>query len=378
MEEYEDEIELMDYLNVIWKKKWLIILPTLFCVIIVGIISFRLPHIWEVDAIIQPSKFFVQTESGQFEEVLVVSPKQIAGQINQQSYSPLIAAELNMDIKTFPKLKAENLRDTNLVRISIRENDTEKAKLILSSLFNHLKTDMDRKIDVEIKGIDTRIEAQENSIKQNELTIKDKLNEIKLKEIEKNMKSQEILSAVNKVKISEDRGKSILNELKTVKERISEIEKQQKNAFAEKKEGAEALGLLLYSNEIQNNLRYYNTLDEKLSSEKIIQENLDLQIKAGKEEIRKFDNQIEKVKTEIDKIKNTTENIKNEINLLNEKKGRIDYAQLIKEPTSSLGPVSPRKKLNVLIAGILSLMIFTILAFFLEYIRKNKAKEDKV
>ncbi len=44
MEEYKDEIELMDYLNVIWKKKWLIILPTLFCVIIAGIISFRLPH----------------------------------------------------------------------------------------------------------------------------------------------------------------------------------------------------------------------------------------------------------------------------------------------------------------------------------------------
>ena len=378
MEEYEDEIELMDYLNVIWKKKWLIILPTLFCVIIVGIISFRLPHIWEVDAIIQPSKFFIQTEAGTFSEVVVVSPKQIAGQINQQSYSPLIAAELNLDIRTFPTLKAENLRDTNLVRVSVREKDTEKAKLILSSLFNHLKTDMDRKIDVEIKGIDTRIETQENSIKQNELTIKDKLNEIKLKEIEKNMKSQEILSAVNKVKISEDRGKSILNELKTVKERINEIEKQQKNAFADKKEGAEALGLLLYSNEIQNNLRYYNTLDEKLSSEKIIQENLDLQIKVGKEEIRKLDNQIEKVKTEIDKIKNMTENIKNEINLLNEKKGRIDYAQLIKEPTSSLSPVSPRKKLNVLIAGILSLMIFTILAFFLEYIRKNKAKEDKV
>jgi len=378
MEEYEDEIELMDYLNIIWKKKWLIILPTLFCVIIVGIISFRLPRIWEVDALIQPSKFFIQTEAGTFSEVVVVSPKQIAGQINQQSYSPLIAAQLNLDIRAFPKLKAENLRDTNLVRVSVRENDTEKAKLILSSLFNQLRTVMDKKIDVEIKGIDTRIETQENSIKHNELIIKDNLNEIKLKKIEKNMKSQEILSAANKVKISEERGKSILNELKTVKERINEIEKQQKNAFAEKKDGAEALGLLLYSNEIQNNLRYYNTLDEKLSSEKITQENLDLQIKSGKEEIRKLDTQIENVKTEIDKIKNTTENIKNEISLLNERKGRIDYAQLIKEPTSSLYPVSPRKKLNILIAGVLSLMIFTILAFFLEYIRKNKAKEDKV
>jgi len=53
---------------------------------------------------------------------------------------------------------------------------------------------------------------------------------------------------------------------------------------------------------------------------------------------------------------------------------RIDYTQFIKEPTSSLYPVSPKKKRNVMIAGILGLMIFTMLAFFLEYIEKQKAK----
>ncbi|MCP2597706.1 hypothetical protein NLC93_07545, partial [Candidatus Aminicenantes bacterium AC-335-G13] len=58
--------------------------------------------------------------------------------------------------------------------------------------------------------------------------------------------------------------------------------------------------------------------------------------------------------------------------LLNERKGRMDYAQLVKEPTSSINPVSPKKKLNILIAGILGLMIFTILAFFIEYIEKQK------
>jgi len=63
-----------------------------------------------------------------------------------------------------------------------------------------------------------------------------------------------------------------------------------------------------------------------------------------------------------------------EIDNLNERKGRLDYAQLIKEPTSSLYPVSPKKKLNVLIASILGLMAFTMLAFFLESLEKHKAK----
>jgi len=78
--------------------------------------------------------------------------------------------------------------------------------------------------------------------------------------------------------------------------------------------------------------------------------------------------------TEIDKINNEIEDVKNEIGFLNERKGRIDYTQLIKEPTSSLDPVSPKKKLMLMIAGILSLMIFTTLAFFLEYLEKQRIK----
>jgi len=337
MEEYEDEIELMDYLNVIWKKKWLIILPTLFCVVIVGIISFRLPHIWEVDAIIQPSKILVKTEQGQFEEVVVVSPKQIVGQINQESYNRLIGAELNLDIRTFPELKAENIKDTNLVKVSIRERDTEEAKLILLSLFKHLKADLDEKIDIEMKGIDSQVKNQE---------------------IVKTMIEDQIKVFKSKLRIVKQRKKEIEAEMSDVRKRIKSLEEEQSvNLKKEKRSESESLGMLLYSNEIQQSLRYHNTLNELLNNKKIEEENLNLELDNGDKNISQ---------------------IENTVNDLNEKRGRIDYAQLIKEPTSSLSPVSPRKKRNVLIAGILSLMIFTILAFFLEYIRKNRAKEDKI
>ncbi|KKK47844.1 hypothetical protein LCGC14_3151080, partial [marine sediment metagenome] len=122
MNEYENERELMDYLNVIWKRKWLIIIPTFVLVVAVGVYSFFLPREWEVDAIIQPSKYMTQTEDGVYSEITIVDPTQIAAQINEESYNNLIAAELNLDIREFPKLKAENLRDTNMLRISTREN----------------------------------------------------------------------------------------------------------------------------------------------------------------------------------------------------------------------------------------------------------------
>jgi capsular polysaccharide biosynthesis protein len=444
MNEYQTEIELIDYLNVIWKRKWLIIIPTFLLAIAAGTISFFLPPKWEIDALIVPSKFLIQTEQGDFKEVIVVDSKQVASQINEDIYNNIIAAELKLDISKFPKVKADNIRDTNLVRISIVENDKEKAKLILSSLFNHLKKDLDKKAEVEIKGLDTQIASTDNLIKQNEIGIKDHENQIALKkfqivdqenairtkeneikkknndiqlkdldikskEIEKDRIKKEISSLQNKFKISEDRVKSIMDETKSVKKRIDDLEEQQKKALTEKKEGIDAISLLLYSNEVQQNLRYYNTLDEKLSNEKITQETLNLNIHDIEEQLRQIDNQIQQInpqketikaeidniltsiaviKTEIEKIKNTIEtekneiekikntiiNLKTEIKLLEDKKARIDYTQLIKEPTSSLYPVSPKKRMNVLIAGILGFITFTILAFFLEYIEKQKDK----
>jgi len=165
--------------------------------------------------------------------------------------------------------------------------------------------------------------------------------------------------------------------MKAVKLRIDEIEAQQKKILAQNTEGNEAIGLLLYSNEIQNNLRYFNILDEKSSNEKIIQENLDFFIKERKESIKMLDTRIERLNNGIDKIKNEIDNTNNDINLLKERKGQIDYAQLVKEPTPSLYPVSPRKIFNVAVAGVLGLTIFTIIAFFIEYIEKHKIEPGK-
>lgn len=405
MDQYENEVELIDLLNVVWKRKWLIIVPTFFLAAIAGIVSFLTPPKWEVDAILQPSKFFTQTAQGQFEEVVVVDPRQIAGQINRESYNGLIATELNLDLRNFSHLKAENLRDTKLVRVSVREHDVERGKAILNSLFNHLKGELDRKIDVEIKGIDTQMAAKEylikdmgNEIKTEENEIKKKTSEIKLKdliiqskEIEKDRIKKGIEANGNKLKISEERVLSIGEEMKAVKGRIDELDGQLGKAIAERKEGSDAVSLLLYSNEVQQNLRYYNILDEKLSVEKLTQENLRLSNKENEEQIRQIDNQISQTNTEkeiikaetnsilneIEKIKNKISTAQNEIKLLEDQKQRIDYAQLIKEPTSSLYPVSPRKKFIVAMAGILGLFMFTIFAFFLEYIDIEKQKVGK-
>lgn len=354
----EGEVTLIDLLNVIWNRKWIIIIPTFFFTIVVGIGTLFLPNLWEIDMIFLPGTIFFQTAGGQFEEILFYDPKQLAEQIDQGSYNILLAAKSNLKNAQIQKLRAENLKDTNLIRVITQGRDNQKAKLVLNSLFDIVREDMDKKINAELERIDIRIDNYGNDIEKTNINIKSK-------EIVKNLIGKEVKANQNILKISEERFKDILEELKIVKTRIEEIEKLQKNALEEDKEGRDAISLLLYSNEIQLSLRYYNTLEGSLSDEKIKQENLKLSTMQKYEQMKLIDTEIEILNKEIDQIKNQ---IELEIKI----KLRIDITQMIKKPVSSQRPVSPKRIFLILITMILSLAIFTIFAFFLDYIEKQK------
>ena len=321
MNGYENETELMDYLKVIWKRKWFIVIPTFFCIIVALVISLLLPPKWEVDALIQPSKFLKQTKKGKIKDVLLIDFKQIAGQIDGGFYNNLIASELNMDIRKLPKFKTENLKYTSLVRVSIREKDVEKAKLFLNSLLKHLKEELDEKAKIELQGIKTKLNSdkKENSRIEQEIKAyyKNELNSIR------------------------QRKEYIEKEIGILMKRTEKLEKEERLSLKEKK-GSE--------------FEYLTTLVELLKNTIKAEENIKLELK--------------------DK-KNTSHKLKKRIYDLDERRKRIYYAQIIKEPNSSLSPASPQKLTNVLIAGILGLLIFGMLAFLLEYIEKQKLKLKK-
>ncbi len=351
------EPSLMDFLLVIWKRKWLILLPSFALAVLAGLASFLMPRKFEVDSIIRPSMIFAQNEQGNFQEVVVVDPRQIAGQINQKSYDRLIASQLKINIANFPGLRAENLRDTQLIRVSLRDRDVSQGSDILLALFKLLEKDFNRKIEVEIKSIDAQVKANEFEINRKNL-------DIKSLEIDQTRNREESRSAANKLKISEARYEGLSQEMKSVRQRIDGLEGQQKEVLKSQPEGGTAISLLLYSSEVQQNLRYYNDLNEKLSTERMAQEDYRLAMKSAEQKIGQLATQIDRLKSEI-------ENLQSQISLYNEKKARIDYAQLIKEPTPSVYPVSPKKPFIVLVAGLVGLFIFAPLAFLMEYLKKH-------
>lgn len=354
----EKEIELIDYLKVIWRKKWMIVLGTILFMILSTAVSLLLKPVYEIDAIIQPGKFFIENGTGNFTEFVVESPLQVTDKVKYEVFNDIIAAELKCDKNDLPKIRAINIRDTLLVKVWTRSSNIEGSKKILNVLIEYLKKDIDKKIDIEINNIDTGISIKQNDVKSKEI-------EINSKKIEIDKTKQLIMNLDNKLKIIERRKQEIIEEMGEVKERITALEKEQASIL--KKEGrteSETLGMLLYSNEIQESLRFYNSMQETLSGKEIEKEDISIRIEAERERIKQLNNQIEAIKNSID-------NLQDEIANLKEEKGRIDYTRIVKKPTQSILPVYPKIKLNVFIAFLLGLFVFSSLAFFIEYVEKK-------
>lgn len=327
------DIELVDYLKIIWKKKWLILFGTLLFIIVAVVTSLMMAPVYEIDSIIQPGKFFIQNQSGNFEQVVVEEPLQIADKVKHKSYNVKIAAELNVSVSSIPDIRAENIKDTLLARMWIHDSDVELSKKVLNALVILIKSEIDEKIDIEIANIDSTIRSNE---------------------IEKERRMKEIGILNKKLGIIGLRKKDISDEMKAARNRIKEMEKEQLKVLkSEDKSEAVSLGLLLYSNEIQQSYRNYDILNEKLSEQKLEEEDVNSALQGENASIAKIDNLIDNLK---------------------EQKGRIDHTKVIKAPESSLEPILPKKMLNIVVAIILGLLIFLTLAFFLSYLEEKKFK----
>ncbi len=358
MSESERDIGLFDFLDILWRRRWFIVIPAAVLAVLAGIVSFLLPPRWDVDAVIQPSKYVVLAEPGIFTEVVVVEPLLLAAQISQGAYNGLIGTALNLDPRTFPRLRAESPRDTKLVRVTVRTGEPEKAKAILASLFQQVKTELDRKIEIGLKILATQIASKENAILSKEL-------DIQIRNIEIDKSRQAAVTLRNKLKISEERVRNLIEEKKGVKARIEELDKRQAAAAAEKPGGIETLGLLLYVTEIQRGLQYANTLDESLNAARNAEEDLRLSI-------FEKDQAIKGAKAEIEKVGREIAGLRGESDILNEKKQAAEYARLVQEPRVSLSPVWPKKKQNILLAGFIGLFLFAAGALLVDYFLSRK------
>ena len=329
--EEEDTIELIDYLRVVWKWKWMIILVTLVCVISAGVISLKMPEIYSITAMIEPGTIGSNKDG---ELIYFDSPDNIKSKIEEGAYNRKIinALKLNPNKKGIPEFEADTPRGSRIIKIACEYESTE--------------------IDLGIKAMNRLLKELSGQyqeivdLKKNDIEKQIMLNRSEIEKI-----NNKIRLLRGNIKINKEEEKFLAAELEKVRANTEVILKK-RDALLDKKTSDYAISALLYSNTIQQNMIYSNELNNQL-----------ITVKKKKEDLKK----------EIDDLENDIEKINTEIERFNLQKGFVQNIKQIQEPQVSIFPVKPKKRLNVMLAGIVGIFFSVFLAFFLEYLQKVKS-----
>lgn len=152
-----DEIDLMDYLKVVIKRKRLILIIFLVAVIVAGVFNYFAPKIYKIDT---------SLEIGTIGDKVIEEPSQVIGKIDSDAYGILVREKLGISEDEYPKIKTENPENTNLVIITIESSQPDLAKNILREINNLILAEHQEKLDKE----KTKTEESINEI-QEELTL---------------------------------------------------------------------------------------------------------------------------------------------------------------------------------------------------------------
>jgi capsular polysaccharide biosynthesis protein len=295
----EEEIELIDIFRILWKRRKLILLGTLFLTIGAAGISLLLPKVYEVSTIIEPGIRPIADVNGQIvNEMPVVTPEALREGILGGAYDARIQKKLNIAPKDYPKIRVVTPKNTLLVKISIESSKPEQALAILNELVSLVGSDIQEKLESEKSKIG---------------------NEIKLTQIYDQ-------SLVEKIKLVE-------KQTTAVTAKMQDLEKNRERSMASRT--TDAMSVLLYSNEIQNQQIYLNGLQEKLKN---------LETEAQGSSVR-----IDNLRLKLSLIKSTS---------------------LTKPPSIPDKPVKPKKPLIVALAFMVGLMGSMLLVFLLEYFER--------
>jgi len=327
--QFEDEINLMDYVKVILKRKKTILFWFFGLAIIAGVLSFALPKVYEIDTALEVG--ILEKASGTNREQLIESPTQLIGKIDGDVYGIRVREDLKISEVEWPKIKTENPKDTNLVSISIESKETEKSENILKEINKLILEEHENIINVKEDLFEKRIVTAENKIESIEEDIIIVQNKIKPLE-------NDIERMNNKIESAE-------REKESLKEKVSSLEQQ-----------------LIYSQTPGTQYALFNAKQELANKEDNI-ENLYLSINSLYRTIEDYNSKVNSLERTIDDYNST-------IDSLNASLASIRETRVVKDPTVSESPIKPKKKLNIAIAGILGLFIGVFVAFGKEWWEK--------
>ena len=284
IDNFDDEIELIDILRVIWKWKYLILVGTIVCGLIAALISFNMRKIYSIDMILMPGILNVG-ERG--DKVYIDSQQNIKDLIDSGIFNNDILNYLKeIKMGNIPKKLTFEVTiplNSNMIKIKYDTDDIKQGMVIQSRLsqlllehYGNMVTYFKSEYDIKLKSLKSEIEYINATIQSKQRNVKN----------------------------LEKRIDELNAEAKLIKKNTAGLIRDRNKLLSENTKERNVLPDLVYSNTIQQNLQLSNNYQNDINNYRQQKEN-ELQ------EIEKSENDITRRLNEAKKLQNKKNNIQN-------------------------------------------------------------------
>ncbi|MBF8983780.1 hypothetical protein IZY60_09545 [Lutibacter sp. B2] len=419
-----DEISLRELIEVLLRQKKLIIGVTVVCVLAAFVLSFFVMEpVYEAKTVLMASNItdrITPKQRGEGIEGILDAVAEIPDltieTYKEQLKNPVIlqqtVKELGLDKKGMTRLglaamiDLETIKDTNLIQIKVKNTDKKLAADIANTLskkfVNRIASRAKAQADKSSDSLEGQKDVQKEKLDNVLIEYKNLLAQPKgAKELEAEINSNILLVTDYKTKLTDEtvnehqlRAKITRAEaeLKTTPEKVALKKSLSDDPYmsqvAKENSSQSSSDLFRVAIEVEEKNENYYTLKDVLSNFKIElsesiakQENLKKAISKAENELEKLQGAFAQKQYEQQIITNKVDLAQSTYDAFNKKLEEISIAQssiledvniIIETPAlEPIQPISPNKKLNVSIAGVLGIMIGVFLALFREYWKKS-------
>ena len=402
----EEEIDLREYINVLLKRKGIIILIFLIAVITAALVSFfYLKPVYEANAIIAVSK--PKIINSLIDEISIEDYKNLIKdvEIEEELMQKLNLEKPPTEVTPYDlerMITIEIPKDTNLIKINLQAANPKLTKDIIN-IWATLFVEKNKKLYFdEVKkakiGVEDKLkhaeqdffEIEEKMIEFNETyvkTIKDEINYKATKILSFKSRLIDIQLSLEKESAEKEQvSAALIEQDKILKLNKSIVDDQFFQQLISNITDANLkIANLTYVSEVINPI-YYNLAQQLISmnieinslaaEENQLEKNINdfnISLKGLREELTEKKlilSQLDREYSAKEKLYNIFYKQAEEIRLT--ETAEADLLKIVSLAYEPRAPIKPNKKLNIVIAGVLGLFVGIFVAFFLEFWQKGK------
>ena len=405
----KNTIELMDYLRVIWKMKYMIIIGTLVCVILAGAASFLLPEIYQASVTFMVSEpKMAEVSNLRTAPYFIKYPiKTYEGIIKNRSLIAKIIEKFKLDVAPYEmtlddlneNIIVESSSDSKLIILKVEFPDPDLAQQIaneLALLAINLNKTLTEKEAVDSRDlIKSQLEGARLKLDQAERALLDFQRTSQIESLKKELEIQfaqkrtleialadtEIALAENKARLQkiEEQFKTQYTTLKPVSNMIEDLAHQQSLATLSRADIKELLGFNV-ERESQNPIYFHleNQLVDIASSICSLfaqKAYLEASLKENAIKLKRLQDELAQKEIELTRLtreRDLAQDIHTIIIRYDEARiqvvSDIPALKIIEHATLPQKAIKPKKKLITGIAGMAGFLFFVLISFTINFI----------